>query len=56
MSIYGGKELGGQFRIVRQNTVQITEDIPQEQYNHVPVPECRSVGQMLTHIAVAPQM
>ena len=56
MSIYGGKELGGQFRIVRQNTVQIAEDIPQEQCNHVPAPECRSVGQMLTHIAVAPQM
>ena len=56
MSIYGGKELGRQFRSVRQNTIQIAEDIPQEQYNHVPAPECRSVGQMLTHIAVAPQM
>ena len=56
MSIYGGKELGRQFRTVRQNTIQIAEDIPEEQYNHVPAPECRSVGQMLTHIAVAPQM
>jgi uncharacterized damage-inducible protein DinB len=56
MSIYGGQDLGRQFRIVRQNTIQIAEDIPQEQYNHVPAPECRSVGQMLTHIAVAPQM
>src|SRR6516225_4211505 len=56
MSIYGGKELGRQFRTVRQNTIQIAEDIPEEQYNHVPAPECRSVGQMLTHIAVAPQI
>jgi uncharacterized damage-inducible protein DinB len=56
MSIYGGKELGRQFRTVRQNTIQIAEDIPEKQYNHVPAPECRSVGQMLTHIAVAPQM
>jgi uncharacterized damage-inducible protein DinB len=56
MSSYGGKELGRQFRTVRQNTIQIAEDIPEEQYNHVPAPECRSVGQMLTHIAVAPQM
>jgi uncharacterized damage-inducible protein DinB len=56
VSIYGGKELGRQFRTVRQNTIQVAEDIPEEQYNHVPAPECRSVGQMLTHIAVAPQM
>jgi uncharacterized damage-inducible protein DinB len=56
MSIYGGKELGRQFWTVRQNTIQIAEDIPEEQYNHVPAPGCRSVGQMLAHIAVAPQM
>jgi uncharacterized damage-inducible protein DinB len=56
MSIYGGKELGRQFRTVRENTLQIAEDIPEAQYNHVPAPECRSVGQMLTHIAVAPQI
>ena len=56
MSIYGGKELGRQFRTVRQNTIQVAEDIPEEHYSHVPAPECRSVGQMLTHLAVAPQM
>ena len=56
MNIYGGKELGRQFRTVRQNTIQIAEDIPEEQYKHVPAPECRSVGLMLAHIAVAPQM
>ena len=56
MNIYGGKELGRQFRTVRQNTIQIAEDIPEEQYKHVPAPECRSVGLMLAHIAVAPQI
>jgi uncharacterized damage-inducible protein DinB len=57
MSInYGGKELGRQFRTVRQNTIQIAEDIPEEHYNHVPAPDCRTVGQMLAHIAVTPQM
>jgi len=56
MRIYGGKELGRQFRTVRQNTIQVAEDIPEEHYSHVPAPECRSVGQMLTHLAVAPQM
>jgi uncharacterized damage-inducible protein DinB len=56
MSIYGGKELGRQFRTVRQNTIQVAEDIPEAQYNHVPAAECRSIGQMLTHIAVAPQI
>jgi uncharacterized damage-inducible protein DinB len=56
MGTYGGKELARQFRTVRQNTIQIAEDIPEEQYKHVPAAECRSVGQMLAHIAVAPQM
>ncbi|HTZ47631.1 MAG TPA: DinB family protein [Verrucomicrobiae bacterium] len=56
MNVYGGKELARQFRTVRTNTIQIAQDIPEEQYNHIPAPECRSVGQMLTHIAVAPQM
>ena len=56
MSIYGGKELGRQFRTVRQNTIQIAEDIPEQQYNHIPASDCRSVGQMLAHIAVAPQI
>ena len=56
MSIYGGKELGRQFRTVRQNTIQIAEDIPEEQYIHVlALPECRTGGQMLAEIAVTPR-
>lgn len=56
MSIYGGKELGRQFRTVRQNTIQIAEDIPEEQYKHIPAKDCRSVDKMLAHIALSPQM
>ncbi len=56
MSVYGGRELARQFRTVRQNTIEIAEDIPGERYSHIPAPECRSVGQMLAHIAVAPQI
>jgi uncharacterized damage-inducible protein DinB len=53
MTAYGGKELANAFRTVRKNTVQVAEDIPDSQYGHVAAPGCRSVGQMLTHIAIA---
>jgi uncharacterized damage-inducible protein DinB len=56
MTIYGGKDLASAFRTVRKNTMQVAEDIPEQQYGHVPAPECRSVGQMLTHLAVSPRM
>jgi uncharacterized damage-inducible protein DinB len=55
-TIYSGKDMAGAFRNVRKNTIQVAEDIPEEQYGHVPAPECRSVGQMLTHIAASSQM
>jgi uncharacterized damage-inducible protein DinB len=51
--IYGGKHLANSFRTVRKNTIQVAEDIPEQHYNHVHAPECRSVGKMLTHIAIA---
>jgi uncharacterized damage-inducible protein DinB len=53
MTAYGGKELANAFRTVRKNTIQVAEDIPEAQYNHVPAPACKSVGRMLTHIAVS---
>ena len=55
-SYYGGKDLASAFRTVRKNTIQVAIDIPEQQYSHVPAPECRSVGQMFTHIALSPQM
>jgi uncharacterized damage-inducible protein DinB len=56
MTIYGGKDLASAFRTVRKNTIQVAQDIPEQQYGHVPARECRSVGHMLTHIAVSPRM
>ena len=50
---YGGKELAKAFRTVRKNTIQVAEDIPEEKYGHVAAPEVRSVGEMLTHVAIS---
>jgi len=53
MTAYGGTELANSFRTVRKNTIQVAEDIPESQYGYVAAPECKSVGRMLTHIAIA---
>jgi uncharacterized damage-inducible protein DinB len=53
MSIYGGPELAESFRTVRNNTIRVAEDIPEEHYDHLAAPECRSVGRMLTHVAIS---
>jgi len=53
MTSYGGKELASAFRTVRKNTLQVAEDIPESKYGFVAAPEVRSVGRMLTHIAIA---
>jgi len=53
MTGYSGKELANAFRTVRKNTVQVAEDIPEAQYEHVAAPECKPVGRMLLHIAIA---
>src|SRR5438046_3369657 len=53
MTTYAGKELANAFRTVRKNTIQVAEDIPESQYEYVAAPECKTVGRMLTHIAVA---
>lgn len=55
MTYYGGKELAASFRQVRRNTVRIAEDIPENQYQFRAAPDCRSVAQTLTHIAVTPR-
>jgi uncharacterized damage-inducible protein DinB len=56
MTSYGGKELAAGFRTVRKNTIQVAEDIPESQYNHVPAPDCRTVGRMLVHVAISTQI
>jgi uncharacterized damage-inducible protein DinB len=50
---YGGKDFATSFRTVRKNTIQIAEDIPESSYAFSPAPDVRTVGQMLTHIALS---
>jgi uncharacterized damage-inducible protein DinB len=54
MMYYGSKELAAAFRTVRNNTIQIADDIPESKYDFRAAPDVRSVGQMLTHIALGP--
>jgi uncharacterized damage-inducible protein DinB len=53
MTYYGGKELADSFRTVRKNTIQIAEDIPEDQYGFAAAAECQTVAQELAHIAAA---
>jgi uncharacterized damage-inducible protein DinB len=52
MNYYGGKELAAAFRTVRENTVKIAEEIPEEKYSFKPANESRTIGQTLAHIAL----
>ena len=54
MTYYGGKEIAAAFRTVRENTVKIAEEIPEEQYQFRATPDTKTVGEMLTHIALSP--
>ena len=53
MSHYGGKELADSFRVVRGNTIRIAQDLPEEKYSFRAAPDARSVGELLSHIAIA---
>lgn len=52
MTYYGGKELAAAFRTVRNNTIKIAEEIPENKYEFRAAPDTRTIGQTLTHIAV----
>src|SRR6185369_16995544 len=54
MTYYGGKEMAASFRTVRENTLKIAEEIPEDKYSFKPANECRTIGQTLTHIALGP--
>lgn len=53
MNYYGGKELAASFRTVRKNTLAIAQDIPEEKYSFRAAPDTRSIGELLTHIAMS---
>ena len=52
---YTGKDLARSFRDVRGNTIIIAEEIPAEKYTFQATPGVRSVGSLLTHIALTPR-
>jgi uncharacterized damage-inducible protein DinB len=54
MTAYGATQLANAFRVVRKNTIQIAEDIPEEQYGFVAAPGARSISELLRHIIFAP--
>src|SRR5438552_9055949 len=55
MNCYGGRQLAESFRTVRRNTLKIAEEIPEDQYSFKATPATKSVGQLLTHIALGPR-
>lgn len=56
MTYYGGKELARSFRTVRDNTIQIAEEVPEQQYDFRAAAGTRTIGQTLVHMAVAPNI
>lgn len=56
MTYYGGRELAASFRTVRDNTIKIAEEIPEESYGFKPADNCRTVAQTLGHIAAIPHI
>ena len=55
MNYYGAKELADRFRTVRKNTLIIAEEIPEEKYSFRPAEGTKTVGELLTHIALGPR-
>jgi uncharacterized damage-inducible protein DinB len=53
MNYYSGKDLARNHRVVRKNTLQLAEEIPEAQYGFRPAPDSRSVAETLAHIAAA---
>jgi uncharacterized damage-inducible protein DinB len=50
---YGAKELAASFRTVRKNTIAVAQDIPEDKYSFRAAPDTRTVGELLSHIALA---
>ena len=53
MNFYTGKDLADSFRTVRKNTIVIANDIPEDKYDFRPSVGTRSVGELLSHVALA---
>lgn len=53
MTYYGAKEIAASFRTVRNNTLKIAEEIPEEKYGFRLTEGSRSIAQTLIHISNA---
>ncbi|HEY2038329.1 MAG TPA: DinB family protein [Edaphobacter sp.] len=51
MSLYGPKQLVESIRAVRRSTIRIAQDIHEDDYLYRPAGGCRSVAEILIHIA-----
>jgi uncharacterized damage-inducible protein DinB len=52
MNYYSAKDMAAAFRTVRNNTIKIAEEIPEEKYGFQAASESRTVAQTLVHIAM----
>ncbi|MDE3156468.1 MAG: DinB family protein [Acidobacteriota bacterium] len=55
MTGYGGKDMARSFLTVRNNTIQIAEEIPEDQYGFRAAPGTHSVLELLAHLVVSSQ-
>src|SRR5689334_2814001 len=54
MNAYNAHDLARSFQTVRNNTIKIAEEIPEEKYSFRPAEGTRTVAETLAHIAVLP--
>ena len=48
---YGARELARAFRTVRDNTLQIVNELPEDKLDFAPADGARTIRQLLSHIA-----
>jgi len=51
MNYYSAKDMAAAFRTVRNNTIKIAEEIPEDKYSFQAASDSRTVAQTLVHIA-----
>jgi len=51
MNYYSAEDMAAAFRTVRNNTIKIAEEIPEEKYSFQAASDTRTVAQTLVHIA-----
>src|SRR5262245_29285799 len=52
MTYYGAKQLAESFRTVRNNTIQVAQDIPEDKYQFKAADDTRTVEKLFVHIAL----